>query len=59
MMGLFICTFSLLISLSFTFQSNKLRNHFTTSSKYFDMACYLKQEASSGPISVEVKQNDS
>ena len=59
MMGRFICTFSLLISLSFTFQSNKLRNHFKINSKYFDMVCYLKQEASSGPISFEVKQNDS
>jgi hypothetical protein len=55
----FICTFSLLISLSFTFQSSKFRNHFTISSKYFDMVCYLKQEASSPPISFEVKQNDS
>ncbi len=30
------------------------RNHFTISSKYFDMVCYLKWEASSSPISFEV-----
>ena len=34
-------------------------NHFKINSKYFDMVCYLKQEASSGPISFEVKRNDS
>ena len=27
------------------------------SSKYFDMVCYLKREASSGPIPFEVQQN--
>ena len=40
-MGGFICTFSLLISLSITLRSSKFRNQFTISSKYFDMACYL------------------
>ena len=40
--GGFICTFSLLISLSITLQTSKFRNQFTISSKYFDMACYLK-----------------
>ena len=43
--GGFICTFSLLISLSFTLQTSKFRNQFTISSKYFDMICYLKREA--------------
>ena len=56
--GGFICTFSRLISLSFTFQSSKLGNHFTMSSKYFDMV-YIKRDSSSCPISFEVKWNDS
>ena len=34
------------------------RNQFTISSKYFDMACYLKQEAYSGPVSFVVQQTD-
>ena len=34
------------------------RNHFTISSKYFDMTCYLKWEASSSPISFEVQRTD-
>ena len=33
-------------------------NHFTISSKYLDMVCYSKWEASSGPISFEVQEND-
>ena len=52
----FICTFSLLISLSITLRSSKFRNKFTTSSKYFDMVCNLKRETYSGPISFEVQQ---
>ena len=56
--GDFICTFSLLISLSITLRTNKFRNQLTISSKYFDMVCYLKQEAYSVPISLEVQQND-
>ena len=50
-MGGFICTIFLLISLSNTLQNRKFRNQFTISSKYFDMACYLKWEAYPGPIS--------
>jgi hypothetical protein len=42
MMGGFICTFSLLISLSITLRTSKFRNQFTISSKYFDMVCYLR-----------------
>ena len=57
-MGGFICTFSLLISLSITLRTSKFRNQFTISSKYFDMACYLKRETYSGPISFEVQGND-
>ena len=38
----FICTFPFLISLSNTLRTSKLRNQFTISSKYFDMAFYLK-----------------
>ena len=38
--------------------NDKFRNHFTISSKYFDMVCYLKWEASSSLISFEVKQTD-
>ena len=57
-LGGFICTFSFLISLSLTLQTSKFRNQFTISSKYFDMACYLKRETYSGPISFEVQQND-
>ena len=56
--GGFICTFSLLISLSITLRTSKFRNQFTISSKYFDMVCYLKRETYSGPISFEVQQND-
>ena len=54
----FICTFSLLISLSITLQTSEFKNKFTISSNYFDMACYLKRETYSGPISFEVQQND-
>ena len=43
-MGGFICTFFLLISFLITLRTSKFRNQFTISSKYFDMACYLKQE---------------
>ena len=57
-MGGFICTFSLLVSLSITLQTSKFRNQFTISSKYFDMACYLKSETYPGPISFEVQRND-
>ena len=57
-LGGFICTFSLLNSLSITLRTSKFRNQFTISSKYFDMACYLKREAYSGPISFEVQRND-
>ena len=39
-------------------RTSKFRNQFTISSKYFDMACYLKRENYSGPISFEVQQND-
>ena len=56
--GGFICTFSLLISLSITLQTSKFRNQFTISSKYLDMPCYLKQEAYSVSISFEVQRND-
>ena len=34
--------------------NDKFRNHFTISSKYFDVASYWKQEAYPGPISFEV-----
>ena len=57
-MGGFICTFSLLISLSIILRSSKFRNQFTISSKYFDIMCYLKRETYSGPISFEVQRND-
>ena len=56
--GGFICTFSLSISLSITLRTSKLRNQFTISSKYLDMACYLEQETYSDPISFEVQGND-
>ena len=56
--GGFICTFSLSIALSITLQTSKFRNQFTISSNYFDMACYLKRETYSGPISFEVQRND-
>ena len=56
-LGGFICSFSLL-SLSITLRTSKFRNQFTISLKYFDMACYLKREAYSGPISFEVQRND-
>ena len=57
-MGGFICTFSLLISLSITLRTSKFRNQFTISSKYFDMVCYFKWETYSGLISFEVQRND-
>ena len=57
-LGGFICTLFLLISLSITLQTSKFRNQFTISLKYFDMACYLKRESYSGPISFEVLRND-
>ena len=57
MKGDFICTFSLLTSLSITLQTSKFRKQFTISSKYFDMACYSKQETYSGPISFLVQRN--
>ena len=45
LLGVFICTFSLLIFLSITsLQTSKFRNQFTISSKYFDVVCYLKLE---------------
>ena len=53
----FICTFSLLISLSITLWSSKFRNKFTVSSKCFDTVCYLKRETYFGPISFEVHRN--
>ena len=53
----FICTFSLLISLSVILRTGKFMNQFTISSKYLDMVCYLKQETYSAPISFEVQQN--
>ena len=53
-MGGFISIFSFLILPSITLRSSKFRNHFTISSKYFDMACYLKWETYFGPISFEV-----
>ena len=43
----------------FIYISTSLRNYFTISSKYFNMACYLEWKASSVPISFEIKQNDS
>ena len=56
--GDFICTFSLLIFLSIVLQTSKFRIQFTISSKYFNMACYLKWETCSGPISFEVQRYD-
>ena len=58
--GAFICTFSLLISISIPLWTSKFWNRFTISSKYFDMACYIKRETYSGPISgpIQVQQND-
>ena len=47
--GAFICTFSLLISISIPLWTSKFWNRFTISSKYFDMACYIKRETYSGP----------
>ena len=47
-----------LISLLITLRTSMFRNQFTISSKYFDMACYLKRETYSGPISFEVQRND-
>ena len=47
-----------MISLSIALWTSKFRNQFTISSKYFDMACYLKREAFSGLISFEVQRND-
>ena len=46
------------ISLSITLQTSKFRNQITISSKYFDMACYLKGKVYSVPISFEVQRND-
>ena len=37
-----------------SFANDYFRNHFIISSKYFDVACYWKQEAYSGPISFEI-----
>jgi hypothetical protein len=56
--GGFICTFFLSISLLITLWTSKFRNQFTTSSKYIDMVCYLKQESYSGPVSFEVQPDD-
>ena len=53
--GGFICTFSLLISLSITLRTSKFMNQFTISSIFFDMVCYLKGETYSGPISIEIE----
>ena len=53
-MGGFICTFSPLISLSITLRTINFRNQFRIRAKYFDMACYLKQETY---ISFEVQRN--
>ena len=39
-----------------SFANDYFRNHFTISSKYFDMACYWKQEAYPGLISFEIVQ---
>ena len=57
-LGSFICSLSLLLSLSITLRTSKFRNQFTISSKDFDMVCYLKRETYSGPISFEVQRND-
>ena len=57
-LGGFICTFSLLISLSIKLRTSKFKYQFTNTSKYFDMASYLKQETYSGPVSFEVQRND-
>ena len=48
--GGFICTFPLLIFLSSTFRTSKVRNQFTISSKYFDMVCCLKREVQRNDI---------
>ena len=56
--GGYICTFSLLISLSIKLRTSKFRNQFTITSKYFDIVCYLKRKTYSGPISSEVQRND-
>ena len=44
-----------MIFLLITLRTSKFRNQFTISSKYFDIACYLKRD---GPISFEVSRND-
>ena len=58
--GGFICTFSLLISLSVALQTSNsgVSSQSVQNSKYFDVARYLKQEAYSGPISFKVQRND-
>ena len=56
-LGGFICTLFLLISLSITLQTSKFRNQFIISLKYFDMACYLNQETYFCSISFEVQGN--
>ena len=56
--GGFHLYFFLLISLSITLQNSKFGHQFTIRSKYFDMACYLKQETFSDSISFEIQQND-
>ena len=49
-LGGFICTFSLLISLSITLRTSKFRNQFTISSKYFELV-------SSDVISLNLKRD--
>ena len=39
-LGHFICAFSFSISFSFILANGLFKNHFTSSSKYFDMVCY-------------------
>ena len=56
-LGHFICTFSLLISLSFTLANDYFKNLFTITWKYFDMVCYWIYEPSFASISFEVLRN--
>ena len=35
-----------------------IKSNYSTETAYFDMVCYLKWEASSGPISFVVQQTD-
>ena len=56
--GGFICTFSFLISLSFALANDYFKNHFTISSKYFDMVCYRKYKPSFASIDFEVPRHD-